>query len=127
MKTGLKMILAGLLLVAVAVVAGCGSGSMSSTGTLSCKVEKTTPSMAKATATYSPAGGVLIAFNWRVYDSTGVLVDSKSIGDVKAGETTGIATSDYNFNALIPAGYNVCVSAKTGGLTNSEGTVCVTY
>lgn len=120
----MKHILTLCLLLCIGLF-GCGSGSNSTSGTLSVSAPTASNGIATAIATYVPATGSalpgqIIDFRWY---TVGVTTKSQSQETTASGTTDsfGTVTSQYILPVNRTEDINVYVIASTGGLTCKEG------
>jgi len=122
MKTGLSVFIAVLLLVAVVLLAGCGSGSGSTTGSIVLATPIASNGVVTAQATYTPLAGIAVPgqevfFAWyTVGKSSGIKTDYPTVKSTT--NSSGLAQSQLTLNAPRPEIYIAYVKADTGGLSS---------
>lgn len=107
------------------VLFGCGSGSLSTSGTLSVTAPKASNGVVTATATFSPSTGSALpgqAIDFRWY-TVGVTSKTQSVESTTPGTTdkAGTVTLSYTLPVTRSESIIVYVIATTGGLSNKEG------
>lgn len=115
-----------LLLIALSFgVFGCGSGGMSTSGSLTMSTPTSSNGVVTAKATFVPASGPAlpnqeIDFYWYTVgvDTKVVTPTTKVTGST---DTTGAATSQYILPTIRTESVIVYVKSATGGLENQGG------
>lgn len=122
MKTGLRAFIAVLLLVSVALLAGCGSGSFSTSGSIVLATPTASNGVVTALATYAPVTGTTLAgqevfFAWYIVGkSSGNKTDFPTVKSTT--NSSGLAQAQLTLNAPRSEIYIAYVKAETGGLSS---------
>jgi len=107
------------------IIYGCGSGSQSTSGSLSLNAPKQQGQLTfNALATYTPASGstmpgTAISYHW--------YVEQNGVKGAIVNDDDRVGVSTFTLSAVPTGTTFVCVYATFGGLTNSEGTLCTAY